>query len=270
MEHKSLPVVRVKHVNERFLPGMFGDFEETVTDHIAKLKADDSWQSAEKVPFFEHLLNTVDQEKYRELRDFYLSPPRIVSSALKYLDPVNWFEEKFGHVFRLGLHEKPPMRILDIGTGPGHFMVIANFYGHTTLGTEIPDHTIREGPTQLYNALENIYGTKRLRHRISPLTPLTEIAGEYDLVTAFSAAFNLAKGGVLWDRPTWDYFLASLRKDVLAENGEFFLMLVKLKTRDDIWAYLASLAQWSDGREFLLNIPASALPLQDRSAVVAD
>jgi hypothetical protein len=259
VEPNRLPVIAVKHVNERYHAGMFGDFEETVTNHIARLKTVESWQNSEKIRFFEHLLNTVDRERYRALRDSYLSPPRIVSSALKYLDPVSWFEQKFGYVFRLGLHEKAPMRILDIGTGPGHFMVIANFYGHTTVGTDIPDHEV-DGPTHLYNGLADIYGTTRIKNRITPFKPLTELGGSYDLVTAFSAAFNLARGGVLWEQPAWDYFLSSLRKDVLVDDGEFFLMLVKLKTRDDIWDYLASLAKWSDEPAFLLRMDASALP----------
>jgi hypothetical protein len=260
VERKYLPVVPVKHVNERYYPGMFGDFEETVTKHLAELKAEGSWQSEEKTRFFEHLLERIDHDRYRELRDTYLFPPKIESSALKYLDPVSWFEHKFRFVFRLGLHKAPPMRILDLGTGAGHFLVIADFYGHTALGTEIPDHLHPEGQTHLYNALAEVYGTNRVKHRIAPFTPLHELAGEYDLVTAFSAAFNLARGGRLWGRSAWDFFLSSLREQVLVENGAFFLMMVRQKSRDEIWDYLTSLAEWNEERELLLYMNASALP----------
>lgn len=260
MHPDSLPIVPVKHVHERYYPGMFGDFEETVTNHIAKLKSEASWESGEKVRFFEYLLDSVDRKAYKDLRDEYLAPQKIVSSALKYLDPVSWFEQKFRYAFRLALHDKPPMKLLDLGTGPGHFLVIAQFYGHGATGTEIPDHLHPEGQTHLYNALAEIYGTKRIKHRIAPFARLEELSGTYDLVTAFSAAFNLARGGVLWERAAWDYFLNSLRDDVLAKHGAFFLMMVKQKRVDDIWDYLASLAEWSDERELLLYMPASALP----------
>lgn len=260
MERTILPIEPVKHVHERYYPGMFGDFQETVTSHIASLKQKDDWQSAEKARFFEWLLDRVDHERYQQLRDEYLSPQKIVSSALKYLDPVSWFDQKFKFAFRLGLHEKPPMRILDIGTGPGHFLVIAEFYGHTIVGNEIPDHLHPEGQTHLYNALSEIYGTRRIKYRITPFEPLDALAGEYDLVTAFSAAFNLARAGALWERPAWDFFLASLRNQVLTDQGAFCLMMVRQKARDEIWDYLASLTEWNDERELLLYMPAALLP----------
>ena len=258
----SLPIDPVKNINERFLPGMYGDFEETVTGRIAQLRTEEGWQSAEKLRFFEYLLDTVDRRKFRELRDSYLAPRRTEIGALKYLDPVSWFDDKFDVVFRLGLHEKPPMRILDIGTGPGHFLVLAQFYGHDATGTEIPDHRHPDGPTHLYNALSDIYGTKRIKHRISPMAPLDGIAGDYDLVTAFLAAFNRALGGHIWDRRDWDYFLAHLRQQVLAGDGAFFLNLVLGKRSDEIWNYLASLAEWNAADELLLYIRASAMPAE--------
>lgn len=260
MERTRLPIIPVKHVHERYYPGMFGDFEETITGHIETLKKEGTWQSAEKANFFEYLLERVDHDRYRELRDSYLSPPKIVSSALKYLDPVSWFEHKFRFVFRLELHKKPPMRILDLGTGGGHFLVIAEFYGHTAVGTEIPDHLHPEGQTHLYNAISDIYGTKRIKNRITPFVPLDELAGSYDLVTAFSAAFNLALGGKLWDRQTWESFLGSLRGQVLTKDGAFFLMMVQQKSRDEIWDYLTSIAKWNDDRQLLLYMDAAALP----------
>jgi hypothetical protein len=162
---------------------------------------------------------------------------------VKYLDPISWFEHKLVFAHTLDLHKRAPMRMLDVGTGAGHFMVIAKFYGHEAVGTDLPDGMEEDDPSHFYNALAKIYGTTRIAHRIEPNTELTGLPRNINLVTAFSAAFNLTRG-VLWDTSRWDFFLRSLRRHVLAEDGALFMTLMNRKLDEETWPYLKAKAEW--------------------------
>lgn len=255
-ETSTIPITPIRFVNERYYPGMFGDFTKTVRSHIAWLQARKTPKNLEKARFFEYLLTQVDAKQYAALQRKYLSPVQHETSALKYFDPVTWFEQKFEFAFMLGLDRKPPMRILDLGTGPGHFLMICRFYGHEAVGTEIPDQLDPGRPTQIYNDLESLYQVTRIKHMVEPMGPLNELPKKNDIVTAFSIAFNRSQGN-LWQRAEWDFFLRELKSNVLKKNGTMFFMLVKNKIQDDIWRYLSAMSDWSDPAQFLMLIKNS-------------
>jgi hypothetical protein len=239
--------VPLRYVSEVYYPGVFGDFESTVQNRIRVLRAEPSWLNEEKARFFEYLLKHVDAEKYASLQDEYLQPP-IDRGCLKYIDPISWFEHKFAFAHLLELHKKPPMRILDIGTGATHFMVIAHFYGHQAVGTDLPDGAEADDPSHFYNSLAGIYDTTRIPHRIEPNAEVDDLPKNIDLVTAFSVAFNLSRG-VLWDIPRWDFFLRSLKRNVLNDNGTLFMTLMNKKLDDKTWEHLKAKSSWSVDRE---------------------
>ena len=117
--------------------GVFGHFTDVVERRLDALHHEDDPLAHEKTRFFEHLLAMVDVARFERLQDAYIRSPGR-RGFIKYLDPVTWFEHKFAFAHFLGLHERAPMRILDLGTGSGHFMVIARFYGHEVVGTDLP------------------------------------------------------------------------------------------------------------------------------------
>lgn len=245
--HYRIKPVPLRYVSEIYYPGVFGDFATAVNNRIKALRAEPSWLNGEKVRFFEYLLDHVDAEKYARLQDTYLNPP-IDRGCLKYIDPISWFEHKFAFAHLLELHKKPPMRILDIGTGPTHFMMIAHFYGHEAVGTDLPDGAVADDPSHFYNSLAEIYHTTRLPHRIEPNIEVNDLPKNIDLVTAFSVAFNLSRG-VLWDIPRWDFFLRSLKKNVMTENGVLFMTLMNKKLSDETWQHLKTKSSWAVDRE---------------------
>ena len=238
--------VSLRYVSQIYYPGVFGNFTETVRSRITALRAEPSWLNEEKARFFEYLLTQVDAGKYGQLQDTYLVPP-VDRGCLKYLDPISWFEHKFVFAHLLELHKRPPMKILDLGTGPGHFMVIARFYGHEAVGTDLPDGADQD-PSHFYKALADIYHTKRVAHRIEPNTEVADLPRRADLVTGFSVAFNLSRG-TLWDNPRWDFFLRSLKRHVLTDGGMLFMTLMNKKLDEAVWSHLKAKAAWSTDRE---------------------
>ena len=243
-----IPPVPLRCVNERYYPGMFGDFTKVIEAHLVQLRRNSDWERREKARFFEYLLTQIDAEQYAQLQDAYLRPVVQDASYLKYLDCVSWFEHKFRFAHQLGLDKKPPMRILDLGTGPGHFLVIARFYGHEAVGTERQDHADTMRATHFYNKLAELYRIERIRHRVLPYQEVSDLPSDFQLVTAFSVAFNW-HNRTPWDRDQWDFFLRSLSQHVLTAGGELFMTLIRNKLTKESWEYLVSKAKWVDEPE---------------------
>lgn len=245
--HRVAPVP-LRHVTENYYPGVFGDFAQSVNRRMESLRAEPTWINKEKARFFEFLLETVDLERYGQLQDRYLNPP-IDRGCLKYLDPVSWFEHKFHYAHLLKLHERPPLRILDLGAGPGHFLVIARFYGHSAIGTELPrECAVADHPSHFYSELSAIYSNWLIPHRIEPDTQLAGLPNGVDLVTAFSVAFNLSRGA-LWEISQWAAFLKSLKEQVLAPRGVLFMSLMNRKMAPDVWNYLVERSSFKSEHE---------------------
>jgi hypothetical protein len=238
--------VELMYVHEMYHPGVFGEFDDSVYRRIAELRASETKLNLEKVRFFEYLLDIVDRKKFADLQDRYLAPP-IKRGCLKYIDPTSWFEHKFAFAHSLGLHERKNLRLLDLGTGAGHFMVIAQFYGHSIVGTDLPSQNIPDDPAEFYDALAAIYGVTRIRHRIEPNTPLTGLPRGLDLVTAFSVAFN-RNGERLWDTGEWRFFLSDLRKNFLGETPALFMTLMTKKLEPEVWDFLKDRSSFVDER----------------------
>ncbi len=240
VEPKPLPNVRDVHT-----VGVFGRFEDVVDDRIARLEASEEPADKEKVRFFRYLRNLVDHKKFGEMQEFQLSDAKLnpKSDFPKYIDPTIWFESKLAMAQRIGLHERAPLDILDIGTGPGHFPVVAKFYGHRVVGTDVPK--LATGNLELghlYDALNDLYELERLPLRIEEFKPLPPFPRRYGLVTAFLAAFNVDAEKKPWTIEAWRFFLNDLRENVLTEDGELFMALANGKLTPEVWDYLSARA----------------------------
>ena len=261
-EKAPLPRVPLPKIRVELLENIYGDFREVIEKKISKPGADGD-VSAEYSRFFEYLLSNIDAAKYQSIQERFLDPSVVDpnSDVVKYLDPVIWFQSKVRLCLTLGLDKTPPQRILDLGTGPGHFPFVARFYGHEVVGTDLPARTggIDDGRGHLYDALCDLYQVRRIPHRIYAMTPLGDLGGRYDTVTAFLAAFNVDDKGRPWTVDQWRYFLNDLQTNVLAEHGTLFMTLADGKLTEDSWAYLKSLSDWSvdKSKQIILRKPAN-------------
>lgn len=244
VEPKPLPKVRPFH-----LQGIFGEFEDVVNTEIRNLESATDPFSCEKQRLFRHLLGLVDTGKFGAMQEAQLADGKLnlATDIVKYIDPVGWFESKLRAALLIGLDKRAPLDILDLGTGPCHFPVVAEFYGHRVLGTDLPYRTtgkLERG--HIYDALAEIYGVRRVPLKILPFTPLPPLEQRYGMVTALLAAFNLDAEKKPWSIDAWRFFLDDLHRNVLAEGGELFMSLADEKLTDEVWAWLKAHAVFSN------------------------
>jgi hypothetical protein len=254
VEPKPLPSVRELHYT-----GIFGEFEDVVDVAIARYAGSEDPVEQERARFFRYLKLRVDPAKYGAMQDFQLTDEKVRRNLdfTKYIDPTMWFESKLAMAHLIGLDTRAPISILDIGTGPAHFPVVVEFYGHSVIGTELP--VLATGQLErghLYDALGDIYQIRRIPLKIEPFTPLPDFGQRFDMVTTFLAAFNVDMREGPWKPWTieaWRFFMRDLAANVLSEGGEFFANLAKEKTPDDVFAYLMAHAARFDAEKRLLH-----------------
>jgi hypothetical protein len=249
MTERSLVRTDITGVKPEHLDRMFGDFRTTIETRIAELLAQNDANGERGAAFFEFLLKEVDAGEFARMQQLFLGNPATAENKnmLKYIDPVTWFDSKLSIARWLALDRQPPLRILDLGTGPGHFPIVARFYGHRVVGTDLPKRSSGLDKTgHLYDALCELYRVKRISHVIRPFAPLGEVGGRYDMVTAFLAAFNVDKDKNPWSAEHWRFFLTDLKTNVLAERGVIFMRLTHDKLTDGAWDYLVALSEWHE------------------------
>jgi hypothetical protein len=178
-------------------------------------------------------------ERYREIQEVFLDYRALYILARatdkdelvgpeKYLYAPFYAVSKLGAATRLGLHERPPMRVLDLGAGPAHFGLVCASFGHTYHGLDIP---LRPSSPfhdrDLYGELFAAFGLERMLQRITAFTPLV-VTHRFDMVSCLMGLFctNRVDGkSVSWTWPEWQFFLRDLIDNVLEPRFEVFLNL---------------------------------------------
>jgi hypothetical protein len=144
------------------------------------------------------------------------------ANKAKYLDNERWLRAMWRQAVQLDLPELLPQRILDLGTGPGHFPYVCNVLGHEAWGLNRPGEVA-------YQALAKWMGLTVVEHKIRAQVPLPAFPVQFDLVTAFRVGFN-SKGregkNVLFDLDDWAFFLDDLKGGVLKPGGRLVLKMI--------------------------------------------
>lgn len=134
----------------------------------------------------------------------------------KYADVEHWLAINLPRLQELKLDASPPKQILDLGCGAGFFLFLAKESGHSCLGVDVGDYP-------LSNELIRLFGIDRLTWRIRAFEPLPDLGRQFDLITAFSAAFNRngdeTRG---WTEDEWEFFLNDLNQH-LKPGGQILL-----------------------------------------------
>ncbi len=154
-------------------------------------------------------------------------------SETKYLEPERWLREKWKLAGKLGLHEGPrfgtgpALRILDLGTGAGHFPFVCRYLGHDCVALDQPG-------IPLYDDFCALFGLDRVDHAIRPRQPLPALGARFDLVTAFMLGFNTRPDGKLFDLDDWSFFLDDVRDHQLVPGGRLCLKLIRQAKREGL------------------------------------
>lgn len=134
----------------------------------------------------------------------------------KYADVEHWLKINLPRVEELKLNTAPPKQILDLGCGAGFFLFLAKQSGHSCLGVDVGDYP-------LSNELIALFGIDKLTWRIRAFEPLPDLGRQFDLITAFSAAFNRNQDETRgWTEDEWGFFLNDL-KGHLKPGGQVLL-----------------------------------------------
>ena len=135
----------------------------------------------------------------------------------KYLEASRWIRLNIRRAQELRLKLRPkPLRILDLGSGAGYFLLVAKYLGHSGTGLDIAD-------PEMYTEMFELFGFQRVIWEINPYQRLPDLGEKFDLVTAFSICFNGHKRADLWGPKEWDFFLDHLYSRILKSPGEIFL-----------------------------------------------
>ena len=192
---------------------------------LQKLLSTDFFASA-----FEHLsrgahpvnkrriLETLDRAQFEKLREQY--PYRPGSPRInRFEDVVYWIEINIERAQDLWLDRAPPIRIVDLGCGAGYFLYICKFFGHEVLGLDTDNEP-------LFRATTALLDVPRVIGRIERQTPLPDLGGKFDLVTAHRICFHRighVRDGVEWSAADWEFFINDIRTRFLNEDGRLLL-----------------------------------------------
>ena len=206
------------------------------------------------------IIETIDGPNFQQIRQRY-AVENPGEDWPKYLNLDRWIDINIHRIREIELDLTRPKRILDLGCGAGYFLHIAQLLGHKGLGLDV-DYL------PMFAEITRLLGVRRIISRIEPFTPLPDLEGKFDLITAFMICFNNHKQPNLWDVPEWEFFLGDLAK-YLAPRGRVWL---ELNREYDGTFYTPQLREFFamrgakiDEHKVIFNsglgAPASALPV---------
>lgn len=159
------------------------------------------------------LLAKIDPARLREIRQRHAGSNARYS---KYADIEHWLAINLPRAQELKLDGSAPKQILDLGCGAGFFLFLAKQAGHSCLGVDVGDYP-------LSNELISLFGIDKLTWRIRAFEPLPDLGRQFDLITAFSAAFNRNEDETRgWTADEWEFFLNDLNQH-LKPGGQILL-----------------------------------------------
>jgi SAM-dependent methyltransferase len=166
------------------------------------------------------ILATIDRDALARLRERY--PQRENARKINaYENADYWVDVNVKRVQDLWLDRTPPLRILDLGCGPGYFLYVCQLFGHSGLGLDTQNEPLFDGMTEFFNV-------RRVIARIDRQVPLPELGEKFDLVTAHRVCFHrLERIGKHewkeWSTGDWGFFISDIRSRFLNANGRIFL-----------------------------------------------
>jgi SAM-dependent methyltransferase len=164
-------------------------------------------------PRIKSFLDKIDTERLREIRQRHVGTG---ARYAKYADIEHWLEINLPRVQELKLDGAAPKQILDLGCGAGFFLFLAKQSGHSCVGLDVGDYP-------LSNELIELFGIYKLTWRIRAFDALPDFGRQFDLITAFSAAFNRNADETRgWTPDEWDFFMNDLNRH-LKPGGQILL-----------------------------------------------
>jgi SAM-dependent methyltransferase len=165
---------------------------------------------------------------------------RDPACAAKYTDYSFWIPFNVERAGGLALHRSPPLRILDIGCGPGYFLAAALACGHGCYGIDAPATVLTEVEARVYGEM---LAALSCADRVSPLLierfrPMSLPVSNFNLITAFWICFNRHQQPDEWGAAEWQFFV----DDALSHLREGGVLHLELNSNPQRYGGL----QWYD------------------------
>jgi len=179
-------------------------------------------------------MSQIDQAELKRIRQIYGVPGS--RDFPKYVEAERFLKLNIRRAQDIGLDRMPPQSIFDLGSGAGYFLFVNGVLGHSGLGLDVDD-------CPLFREMFELFGLRRIIHRIEKFRPLPETGARYNWITAFSISFSRGSRSTAWEIQEWDYFLQDAKRHLLP-GGRIYL---DLNPRSDGSFYSNEL------REFFVN-----------------
>lgn len=213
-------------------------------------------ESMDDVRVIAQLAMGFDEQAWLELRHKYsdlINNPARIDGEQKYFDVVYWSAHKLKLVRDLGLDRKPSRRVLDLGTGVGHFMAMANFFGNECIGIDV-DFPMYGDLAKLMNVRREIVPV--MRHQ-----PMSSFGGKFDLVTAIWISFNSyytpGERNMMvrnyWTPNDWAFLLNDLVANHLHFPGRIYFVLNQNQSADGSYAFDPALFDWFESQGAMVD-----------------
>ena len=151
--------------------------------------------------------------------------PLSVYAFGRYFPPTpDKLQEKIAILNYLNLRNTAPIKILDIGTGTGHFVKLCESLGHSCDASDITS-SLEE-----LKDLHSIYNLNIFNLEVKAQTP-TLLTSTYDLITTMRTTFDTGdQNDRYFSAEDWNFLIADLLTH-LNPNGRIFLK-TNLKLHD--------------------------------------
>ena len=131
------------------------------------------------------------------------------ASAAKYADYHFWIPFNTLRIGALALHRSRPLRLLDVGCGPGYFMAAARVCGHECYGIDAPASLLTDVEARVYDEL---LAALSFADRVTPVLierfkPMPLVVGDLDLIAAFWICFNRHQQPDEWGAKEWRFWV---------------------------------------------------------------
>ena len=164
---------------------MFAAVQRRVSRGLNVIRSFALLPSAE--PHVRAVLKSIDAAGLDDLRVKYAGDPDF-RNGRKYLRSAWYLRENVVRALTLGLKDSSPLRVLDIGSGAGYFLLACRHFGHEGIGVDLPGKPF-------YADMFRLLGLHRVEAAVMPKQPLREVAGTFDLITAFAVTFDRLRSG---------------------------------------------------------------------------
>lgn len=169
--------------------------------------------------YYVPLVRTIDTRAVAEIVDRFAGDEGFADGR-KYLRLGWYLRDNLARAVMLGLHDGAKLRVLDLGSGAGYFLLASRHFGHRVMGFDLPGN-------RFYEEMLRQFELPRVEAAIKPFEPMPDLDGKFDLITAFAVTFASGKRfpeATEWGRDEWHYFINDLRR-FLNPGGRVFLRL---------------------------------------------